>query len=115
MFLSSLQKYFEIEDEKAALQDADDVKLNVLRRKLIYVNKWSNSPPWLGSEGYLTRLARKRQVHSTSSPSRLCGQWQAKSESLQMAEACGPDDILNATLPGSNFIPVFILWEINVT
>ncbi|EDL08119.1 RIKEN cDNA 4921504E06, isoform CRA_b [Mus musculus] len=28
------QKYFEIEDEKAALQDADDVKLNVLRRKL---------------------------------------------------------------------------------
>jgi bacterioferritin (cytochrome b1) len=34
MFLSSLQKYFEIEDEKAALQDADDVKLNVLRRKL---------------------------------------------------------------------------------
>ncbi|XP_021011503.1 uncharacterized protein C10orf67 homolog, mitochondrial [Mus caroli] len=28
------KKYFEIEDEKAALQDADDVKLNVLRRKL---------------------------------------------------------------------------------
>uniref|UniRef100_A0A8C6GYN7 RIKEN cDNA 4921504E06 gene n=1 Tax=Mus spicilegus TaxID=10103 RepID=A0A8C6GYN7_MUSSI len=28
------QKYFEIEDEKTALQDTDDVKLNVLRRKL---------------------------------------------------------------------------------
>ncbi|XP_021050139.1 uncharacterized protein C10orf67 homolog, mitochondrial [Mus pahari] len=28
------QKYFEIEDEKAALQDAEEVKLNVLKRKL---------------------------------------------------------------------------------
>lgn len=34
MFLSAFQKFFEIEEEKAALQDAADIKMNVLAKKL---------------------------------------------------------------------------------
>lgn len=34
MFLSAFQKFFELEEEKASLQDAADMKMNVLAKKL---------------------------------------------------------------------------------